>query len=165
MRIKLLAFAVFVLLCFSGVRAQVPYEWPIINAELGPRLDSINAKIETLWSAQGHQSYCSNFAGSLYLANSNRGYTLFTPTPPGGLDVAYQNKLLGQVDTMLMMMDTLGYKSVDIICSYPIFVNTFPNHQLYLSFFKKVYAMARSKGFKIIENCQVSLANDPGVGQ
>ncbi len=160
MKKKILALNVILLLIISSkVFAQVPYEWPIINSELTPELVSINHKIDSMWNVQGNQGYCSTFAGDLLAVNSNRGYSLFNQTPPGAPNAAYENYLIAQADTMLIMMNAMGYKSVDITISYPILVNGFPNRQVYLDFYKKVYAKARARGFKIIENCQVTLAN------
>ena len=135
--------------------AQVPDEWHIINSELSSKIITTDNIIKS----KGIGSYCTKYAGDLLLANSNRGYTLFTQTPPGAPNIKYENNVLAQVDTMLMMMDSLGYKAVDITISYPILLNDFPNSQVYLDFYKKVYSMARSMGFTIIENCQVTIAN------
>jgi len=150
------------------VFAQVPYEWPIINTQLrGLLSDTIAPKINFLWNAQGYNSYCTSFAGTLYNANSNSDYNLLTPMPGTTPipDPAYEANVLAKADTMLMMMHTIGYKAVDIVMSYPIFVSWFPHSQLFLDFYKKIYAMARQQGFKIIENCQVSLtANNPTGG-
>ena len=155
MRLSYLRYTiVFTLFLRISAFGQLPYEWPIVDTELSKRFDTVETIIHSKWTGG---NYCTNFAGSLLTASTNRGYYLFNPNPPGGLDTTWQNILLGQVDTMLLMMDSLGYTALDMDISYPTLVNTFPNNQLYLNFQKKVFAMARSMGFKTIVNCHASV--------
>jgi len=144
---------VLVIFFIKGFAQVVPHDWPIIDSELTHRMDSTQMLVNAKWLGK---NYCTQFAGSLTLASTNRGYSLWTPHPPGlpgVVDVAWQNTLLGQIDTELMMMDTLGYKAIDMDIEYPTLIDTFPNSQLYMSFEKKVFAMAHSMGFKTIVNC------------
>ena len=160
MKIKSIPFYLIMLFFSAKSFAQVPYEWPIINSNLTPKLTSINHKVDSLWKLQGSPGYCTNFAGNLQAANGNVGYKLFTPAPPGPFDSVYENQVLEKVDTMLIAMDSLGYKALEITIPYPLLCDSFPNNKIYLDFFKKVYAMARSMGFKIIDhNTTVMLSN------
>lgn len=151
----ILILAIFV--NFKAIAQNFPYDWHFIDTDLTHKLDSMQMLINQKWSGN---SYCTEFAGSLTLASTNRGYILWTPHPPGPLDVAWQNKLLGQVDTELIMMDSLGYKAIDMDVEYPTLIDTFPNSQLYMSFEKKVFAMARSMGFKTIVNCHTLIPGE-----
>jgi hypothetical protein len=137
--------------------AQTPYDWPFINTDLTNKLDSMQMMVRQKWSGG---NYCTQFAGSLTLASTNRGYSLWTPHPPGPLDPTWQNTLLGQIDTELIMMDSLGYKAIDMDVEYPTLIDTFPNSQLYMSFEKRVFAMAKSMGFKTIINCHTLIPGE-----
>src|ERR1035437_354659 len=132
MKAKLHSLQLIILLLVFAIRnfAQVPYEWPIINSNLTPKLHTINNKINSLWAAQGNQSYCTRFAGNLQVASGNMGYSLFTSTPPGPFSQAHENYMLAKADTFLLAMDSLGYKAVEISIGYPLLCDSFPNHQI-----------------------------------
>ncbi|MGP8214113.1 MAG: T9SS type A sorting domain-containing protein [Bacteroidia bacterium] len=141
--------------------AQVPYEWPKIIAQLPNKCDTALKEINAKWD--GHK-YCTQFAGNLLNANSGIGYSLFTPNPAPGAkpNVNWENKQLGKIDTMLMLMDTLGYTGLEITLAYPLLVDSFPNSQVYLDFYKQVYAMAHSMGFKIIQHNTTAIGDTTG---
>ncbi|MCB9311856.1 MAG: hypothetical protein H6568_03755, partial [Lewinellaceae bacterium] len=69
-------FGIVFLLCSSQVKAQVPPQWDTAKVELTFKLNQINNEILNRWD---NHLYCTDFAGNLMLANSNRGYALFTP--------------------------------------------------------------------------------------
>ncbi|MGP8216954.1 MAG: T9SS type A sorting domain-containing protein [Bacteroidia bacterium] len=146
------------------VLAQVPYEWPVINSELTPQLGFITQKTDSLWKLQGYNGNCTSFGGNLELVISDIGYSLFmkTPSSPLAVNPAYENYVLEQVDTMLMMMDSIGYKVLEISIGYPVLCDSFPNHQVYLDFYKRVYTMAHKMGFKIIDHTGASNVTNPG---
>ncbi|MBS1914012.1 MAG: T9SS type A sorting domain-containing protein [Bacteroidetes bacterium] len=140
----------------TPLHAQVPAEWVTAKAELTARLNDIYAAAQARWDGKPH---CSAFAGNLLLANSNRGYQLFSQTPPGLPNAAYQNVLLAKIDTMIMAYAKLGYAAVDITIQYPVLVPSFPNSASYLDFYKRVYALARRRGMKIIEGCEATFVD------
>lgn len=158
--IKYIPIIPFLFLCFISA-AQVPAIWPTDKAELTLKMDTIIHVINTKWNGQ---HYCTRYSGNLLLANSNRGYDLFSQTPPGLPNAAYQNVLYTDIANMMDMYDSLGYTAIDITINYPLLVDSFPNKSYYLDFYKHVYQMARQHGFKITEECQATFA-DSVVGE
>ncbi|MCB9220450.1 MAG: hypothetical protein H6615_01355 [Ignavibacteria bacterium] len=137
-------FGVVFLLGTSQVKAQVPPQWDTAKVELTFKLNQINNEILNRWD---NQPYCTDFAGNLMLANSNRGYALFTPDTAFPYPIpAYQNALYAKIDTMLMAFDTLGYKAVDVTLQYPMLVDSFTNSQYYLDFYMTVCQKIKQKG-------------------
>ncbi|HVZ38646.1 MAG TPA: T9SS type A sorting domain-containing protein [Candidatus Kapabacteria bacterium] len=154
---RVLAAAIIALIgAVITAHAQVPAEWVTAKSELTSRLNDIYAAAQARWDGQPH---CSAFAGNLLLANSNRGYQLFSQTPPGAPNAPYQNALLLKIDTMIMAYAKLGYTAVDITIQYPVLVPSFPNSAGYLSFYRRVYALARRRGMKIIEGCEATFVD------
>lgn len=146
---------IFALLFMPQLYSQVPPAWNTAKTQLMNKLTQINNSIESKWD---HQPYCTAFAGDLGLANSNRGYQLFTPRPdkyPFPVPI-YQNALYAKIDTMLMAFHLLGYKAVDIAVQYPMFVKSFPNADYYLDFYKNVAKRIKKSGFKLSIGCQAS---------
>lgn len=144
-------------------KAQVPVEWPTAKSQLTTKLTNINIAILSKWD---NQPYCTNFGGNLLIANSNKGYNLFTPDPvnyPFPIP-AYQNAFYAKIDTMLMAFDTLGFKSVDVTIQYPLLVNSFPHSQDYLDFFITVCNKIKQKGFKLTIGTQAAFV-DPVFGE
>ena len=145
------------------VNAQVPVEWPTAKSQLTTKLNNINTAIINKWD---NQPYCTNFGGNLLLANSNKGYNLFTPDPvnyPFPIP-AFQNAFYAKIDTMLMAFDSLGLKSVDVTIQYPLLVSSFPHSQDYLDFFMTVCNKIKQKGFKLTIGTQAAFV-DPTFGE
>ncbi len=139
-------------------KAQVPPQWDTAKVQLTLKLNQVNTTIQNKWD---NQLYCTNFAGNLMLANSNRGYALFTPNPvsyPNPVPM-YQSALYAKIDTMLMAFDTLGYKAVDLTVQYPMLVNSFNKSPYYLDFFMTVAQKIKQKGFKLIIGCQAAFVD------
>lgn len=139
------------------VFAQYPPQWDTARTQLTIKLNQIENDILERWDGQ---PYCTDFTGNLMLANSNRGYALFTPdtshpTPVPG----YQNALYAKIDTMLMAFDTLGYTGVDVTILYPTLVSSFPNSAYYLDFYKNVCRRIKERGFKLIIGCQATFVD------
>ena len=150
-------FGIVFLLCSSQVKAQVPPQWDTAKVELTFKLNQINNEILNRWD---NHLYCTDFAGNLMLANSNRGYALFTPDTAFPYPIpAYQNALYAKIDTMLMAFDTLGYKAVDVTLQYPMLVDSFTNSQYYLDFYVTVCQKIKQKGFKLIIGCQAAFVD------
>jgi len=146
---------IFALSLTMQSNSQVPLAWDTAKTQLVSKLTQINNSIESKWD---HQQYCTSFAGDLGLANSNRGYLLFTPDPenyPFPIPV-YQNALYAKIDTMLMAFESLGYTAVDLTVQYPMFVKSFPNSKYYLDFYKNVAQKIKMFGFKLSIGCQAS---------
>jgi hypothetical protein len=133
-------------LCAAVAYSQnVPPEWIIAKADINPPLRRMNDTLDLLVGGKKYPtSYCTN----LTLANSNRGYDL--------IDAATQTALLAAIDRILDANMDLGLKAIDVTIQYPILVNTFNNHDKYLSFYKSVFNKIRNKGFKIIEGVEAS---------
>ena len=147
----------------SPVIAQVPPQWDTSKAQLTNKLNLINTEILNRWD---NQPYCTKFGGNLLLANSNKGYKLFTPDPvnfPFPIPT-YQNAFYAKIDTMLMALDTLGLKSVDVTIQYPLLVNSFPHSQDYLDFFVTVCNKIKQRGFKLTIGTQAAFV-DPTFGE
>lgn len=141
----------------SLVKAQVPPQWDTAKVQLTLKLNQINTEILNRWD---NQPYCTDFAGNLMLANSNRGYGLFTPDTAFPYPIpVYQNALYAKIDTMLMAFDTLGYKAVDVTLQYPMLVDLFTNSQYYLDFYMIVCQKIKQKGFKLIIGCQAAFVD------
>lgn len=141
-----------------SANAQVPPQWDTAQVQLTSKLNLINSEIQNRWD---NQPYCTNFASNLMLANSNRGYALFTPNPvsnPYPVSV-YQNALYAKIDTMLMAFDSLGYKAVDLTVQYPMLVNSFNKSSYYLDFYMTVAQKIKQKGFKLIIGCQAAFVD------
>ena len=149
-----------ILLC-SLAKAQVPAIWPSDSLQLTLKMDTILAAINAKWNGT---HYCTKYSGNLLLANSNRGYSLFSQTPPSLPNAGYQSALYADINNMMNMYDSLGYTAIDITINYPLLVDSFPNKSYYLDFYKHVYQMARQHGFKITEECQATFA-DSVVGE
>lgn len=140
-----------------NINAQVPLQWDTAKVQLSLKLNQINTEILNRWDGQ---PYCTNFTGNLMLANSNRGYALFTPDTAYPYPIpSYQNVLYAKIDTMLMAFDTLGYKAVDVTLQYPMLVNSFTNSQYYLDFYMTVCKKIKQKGFKLIIGCQAAFVD------
>ncbi|MBI3259786.1 MAG: T9SS type A sorting domain-containing protein [Ignavibacteriae bacterium] len=157
MKNTILLFAMTMLLASKGI-SQVPTEWVTAKTELTSILNTVNTAIQNKWDKQ---PYCTNFASNLILANSNRGYGLFTPDPknfPYPIPV-YQNALYAKIDTMLMAFDTMGFKAVDLTVQYPMFVTSFNNSQLYVDFYKNIAKKIKLHGFKLIVGCQATFVD------
>lgn len=138
-------------------KAQVPPQWDTAKVQLTLKLNQINTEILNRWD---NQHYCTDFAGNLMLANSNRGYALFTPDTTFPFPIpAYQNALYAKIDTMLMAFDTLGYQAVDVTLQYPMLVDSFTNSQYYLDFYMTVCQKIKQKGFKLIIGCQAAFVD------
>lgn len=138
--------------------SQVPVEWPVAKSQLTSKLNSINTEIINRWDTV---AYCTNFGGNLLLANSNKGYNLFTPDPvnyPFPIP-AYQNAFYAKIDTMLMAFDSLGFKTVDVTIQYPLLVNGFPHKADYLDFFITVCNKIKQKGFKLTIGTQAAFVD------
>lgn len=138
--------------------AQVPPQWDTAQIQLTLKLNQVNTTIQNKWN---NQPYCTNFASNLMLANSNRGYALFTPNPvsyPNPVPM-YQNALYAKIDTMLMAFDTMGYKAVDLTVQYPMLVNSFNKSPYYLDFYMTVAQKIKQKGFKLIIGCQAAFVD------
>ncbi|NUM32017.1 MAG: T9SS type A sorting domain-containing protein [Bacteroidetes bacterium] len=154
---KIILLGLFSVSFLSTLMAQVPSEWSTAKVQLILKLKQINTEVVNRWD---NQSYCTNFAGNLMLANSNRGYALFTPDTAYPYPIpAYQNALYSKIDTMLMAFDTLGYKAVDLTLQYPMLVNSFTNSQYYLDFYMTVSQKIKKKGFKLIIGCQAAFVD------
>jgi hypothetical protein len=154
----LLISSAFCYLFAFNAMAQVPPIWDTARTELTAKLNLSNAAIEAKWD---HQPYCTNFASNLMLANSSRGYGLFTPDPTGYPYPIplYQTVLYAKIDTMLMAFDTMGYTAVDLTLQYPLLVDSFPNKVYYMDFYKKVVQKIHSRGLKLIIGCQASFVD------
>jgi hypothetical protein len=154
-------FALFLLtlIVFSATsKAQVPAQWDTAKVQLTTKLNLVNNAIISKWD---NQPYYTDFSSDLMLANSNRGYALFTPDPTYPYPIpAYQNALYAKIDTMLMAFDTIGLKAVDLTVLYPMLVNSFPNSEYYLDFYMKVAQKIKQKGFKLIIGCQASFVDE-----
>ncbi len=149
--------SLFTVILVSNLSAQVPAEWDTARIQLTQKLIAVNAAIK---ERSDNQHYCTAFAGNLMLANSNRGYALFTPDTAYPYPIpAYQDALYRSIDTMLIAFDTLGYTAVDITIQYPLLVHSFPNSEHYLAFFTNVCNKVRQKGFKIIIGCQATFVD------
>lgn len=150
-------FFIVIMLTFSNAYSQVPPQWDTAKVQLTSKLNQINTEILSRWD---NQPYCADFAGNLMLANSNRGYALFTPdTAFPYPNPIYQNALYAKIDTMLMAFDSLGYKAVDLTLQYPMLVDTFTNSQYYLDFYVTVCQKIKQKGFKLIIGCQAAFVD------
>lgn len=152
---RILPIIIFYFICVKVVYAQVPAQWDTAKIQLTNKLKQINTQVLNRWD---NQPYCTNFGGNLIIANSNKGYKLFTPDPanfPSPV-IAYQNAIYAKIDTLLMAFDTLGLSSVDVTIQYPLLVNSFPHSQDYLHFFKTVCRKVKEKGFKLIIGTQAA---------
>jgi len=148
---------VLFLLIQINANAQVPPEWDTAYAELSYKLNSIYDAVFEKWD---QQPWCSDFGGNIMLANSNRGYALFTPDTNYPFPIpAYQEVLYAYIDTMLMALDTLGYNTIDLTIQYPVLVSSFINNEYYLDFYKNVATRIRDKGFKMIIGCQATFVD------
>ena len=155
-KFTLLLLTLFLLSAIT--KAQVPAQWDTAKVQITTKLNLVNNAILSKWD---NQAYCTDFASNLMLANSNRGYALFTPdtTFPYPIPV-YQNALYAKIDTMLMAFDTLGLKSVDLTVQYPMLVNAFTNSAYYLDFYMTVAQKIKQKGFKLIIGCQAAFVDE-----
>jgi len=140
----------------ATANAQVPTEWTVAKAQLTDELHSIAAAADARWDGQ---PYCTGFSGNVLLANSNRGYRLWTQAPPAEPNPLYQAALYAKIDTMLMAYRQLGYSAVDITIQYPLLVESFPNSRYYLDFYRHVYQLARQRGMKIMEGCEAAFVD------
>lgn len=157
MKIIFAFFGIAFLSVTSLVKAQVPPQWDTAKVQLTLKLNQTNTEILNRWD---NQPYCTDFAGNLMLANSNRGYALFTPDTAFPYPIpVYQNALYAKIDTMLMAFDTLGYKAVDVTLQYPMLVDSFTNSQYYLDFYITVCQKIRQSGFKLIIGCQAAFVD------
>ncbi|MBK8953927.1 MAG: hypothetical protein IPM34_00005, partial [Saprospiraceae bacterium] len=140
------------------LNGQVPAQWDTAKVQLTLKLNQVNSEILNKWD---NQQYCTDFTGNLMLANSNRGYALFTPdTAYPYPNILYQNALYAKIDTMLMAFDTLGFKSVDLTVQYPMLVDSFTNSTYYLDFYMTVAQKIKQKGFKLIIGCQAAFVDE-----
>lgn len=154
---KLTLLGLLTTVLMLDVKAQVPLQWDTAKVQLTLKLNQINTEILNRWD---NQPYCTDFAGNLMLANSNRGYALFTPDTAFPYPIpVYQNALYAKIDTMLMAFNTLGYKAVDVTLQYPMLVSSFTNSQYYLDFYMTVCQKIKQKGFKLIIGCQAAFVD------
>jgi hypothetical protein len=158
MKTKFTLFLLTLILLSATSKAQVPAQWDTAKVQITTKLNLVNNAILSKWD---NQAYCTDFASNLMLANSNRGYSLFTPDPinyPFPIPV-YQNALYAKIDTMLMAFDTLGLTAVDLTVQYPMLVNSFNNSDYYLDFFMTVAQKIKQKGFKLTIGCQAAFVD------
>jgi|GEM_PF-1356107 len=158
MKTKFTLFLLTLFLFSATSKAQVPAQWDTAKVQITTKLNLVNNAIISKWD---NQPYCTNFASNLMLANSNRGYALFTPDTTFSYPIpVYQNALYAKIDTMLMAFDTLGLKSVDLTVQYPMLVNSFTNSAYYLDFYMTVAQKIKQKGFKLIIGCQAAFVDE-----
>jgi len=158
MKRKFTLLLLTLLILSATSNAQVPTQWDTAKVQITTKLNAVNNAILSNWD---NQPYCTDFASNLMLANSNRGYALFTPDTNSPFPIpVYQNALYAKIDTMLMAFDTLGLKSVDLTIQYPMLVNSFTNSAYYLDFYMTVAQKIKQKGFKLIIGCQAAFVDE-----
>ena len=124
---------------YLGFSQTVPENYQSLYGALFTKLNSIDSTLEARWDGE---KFCTTYCTSLISANSTRGEALLEPQVIDGIKI------------YLEALDSLGVGAIDLAIQYPILVESFPNSDQYLEFYKQVVQEVRNRGFKLIIGTQ-----------
>lgn len=129
---------------FSYMKAQtVPANWESLYNGLEAKIRWVDSTMTAKWDGT---KYCTNYCTNLMPANSSKGPDMLTQLPS-----------LYVVKKHLDALDSIGINTIDLAIQYPTLVDSFPQSDEYLSYYKQVVQEIRSRGMNIIVGCQATV--------
>ncbi|MCK4663763.1 MAG: T9SS type A sorting domain-containing protein [Bacteroidales bacterium] len=132
-----------ILLQFLIQAQTIPSNWQSLYNELEEKLEFIDSSLNDNWNGD---KYCTNYCTNLMPANSSKGPDLLTQLPT-----------LYVVKKHLDAIDSIGINTIDLAIQYPTLVNSFPQSDEYLEYYKLVIQEIRNRGMNIIIGCQATV--------